>query len=131
MKLRSLLLLWFSLFAGILYVQAQPYYFIAPGSVSYRADGANNPDFSPKLIRRSPGYYGWENGGARTNWNSSQYLDFSLFTHPTDPNAYSDPSLIDTVDDNTAGAAKTKHWLMNFRMSLPPGFDPENPGTER
>ncbi len=131
MKFRSLLFVGLFLTMGSLSIQGQPYYFLAPGSVSYRADGTDDPEFSPKLILRSPGYYGWENNGARTNWNSSDYLDFSLWTHPSNPNAYSDPSAIDTVDNNTPGAAKVQHWLMNFRMSYPQGFDPENPGTER
>ena len=131
MTLRRTLFLGFLLVFGSLTIYAQPYYFLAPGSVSYRSDGTNDPAFSPKLILRNPGYFGWENGGARTFWNSSQYQDFSLFTHPTDPNAYLDPLAIDTIDNNVPGAPKEKHWLMNFRMSMPPGFDPENPGTER
>ncbi|MCA6078777.1 fibronectin type III domain-containing protein [Fulvivirga sedimenti] len=116
---------------------AQPYYFIVPGTISYRLDGTTAPAITDplQLRRNSPGYYGYSRNppGARTGFDSSPYLDFSFFTHPSDPNAYGPSNYPDIVQDGPPQphVARIKEWLMNFRILFPPGFDPENPGTER
>ncbi len=137
MKSKLLSLIVILLIASVLDLVAQPYYFIVPGTISYRLDGTTAPEITNplELRRNSPGYYGYSRvpSGARTGFDSSPYLDFSFFTHPTDPNAYGPGNYPDVVKDGPPepNVARIKEWLMNFRMVFPVGFDPENPGTER
>ncbi|MEQ8475976.1 fibronectin type III domain-containing protein [Fulvivirga sp.] len=107
-------------------------YFIVPGTMSYRLDGSNNP----ALVQDGPDqgnvpdylvrghYYGYDNGGARTSWNSSQYLDFTFFQHPTNPNWITDPHQVDSLpvsgNNGYNSSGNPPKWLgLNFRIAYP------------
>lgn len=107
-------------------------YFIVPGTMSYRLDGSNNPDLVqdgpdqgnvPDYLVRGH-YYGYDNGGARTGFNSSQYLDFTFFQHPSNPNWITDPHQVDSLPVSGNGGFNSSgnppKWLgLNFRIAYP------------
>lgn len=109
------------------------YYYIVPGTMSYRLDGSSNPPLMPysdepgnkrdTLVRGT--YYGADNGGAMTGFNSSQYKDFTFFRHPTDPNWITDPHQVDILPNsgNNGYNQGNNKWLLNYRIAYPTDFD--------
>lgn len=85
------------------------YYFIVPGTMSYRLDGSKNPSLSENLRRGK--YYGADVGGAMTVYNSSQYKDFALFHDYNDPNYITDPDDVNNVPAD--------RFMLNYRIAYP------------
>lgn len=100
------------------------HYFIVPGTMSYRMDGSSNPTLKQDTLVRGT-YYGADNGGAMTGFNSSRYKDFSLFRHPTNPNWITDPHQVDLLpkSGNNGYNQGNNKWLLNYRIAYPTGFD--------
>ncbi|MEP2771627.1 MAG: fibronectin type III domain-containing protein [Fulvivirga sp.] len=106
-------------------------YFLVPGTMSVRLDGSDNPAIAPSDRNyKSPDYYvrgryfGYDNGGARTNWNSSQYLDFTIFQHRDDPNWITDPHQVDSLpfsgNNGYNYSGNPAKWLgLNYRIAYP------------
>ncbi|WP_185152688.1 fibronectin type III domain-containing protein [Fulvivirga aurantia] len=99
-------------------------YFIVPGTMSYRTDNSSSPGLShPDTLIRGR-YYGYDDGGARTWWNSSQYKDFTFFQHPTNPNWITDPNQVNKLPKAGNGgynsSGNPNKWLgLNFRIAYP------------
>lgn len=95
------------------------YYFMVPGTMSYRLNATTSPPLShPDTLVRGT-YYGAASGGAMTGFNSSQYKDFSLFYHPTNPNYITDPHQVDILPKKNNGGYNWSKWLINFRIAYP------------
>ncbi|UII30975.1 fibronectin type III domain-containing protein [Fulvivirga ulvae] len=100
------------------------YYYIVPGTMSYRMDGSSSPQLKQDTLVRGT-YYGSNNGGAMTGFNSSQYKDFTLFRHPTNSNWITDPHQVDLLPKSGNGGFNqgNNKWLLNYRIAYPTDFD--------
>lgn len=106
-------------------------YFIVPGTMSVRLDNSANPAIAPSSGNyKTPDYYvrghyfNYDNGGGRTGWNSSQYLDFTFFQHPTNPNWITDPHQVDSLpfsgNNGYNYSGSIPKWLgLNYRIAYP------------
>jgi chitodextrinase/predicted esterase len=104
-------------------------YFIVPGTMSVRLDNSLYPAIAPSNSNyKQPDYYvrghyyGYDNGGGRTSWNSSQYLDFTFFQHPTNPNWITDPHQVDSLPktgNNNINYSNNKWLGLNYRIAYP------------
>lgn len=104
-------------------------YFIVPGTMSVRLDNSLYPAIAPSNSSyKQPDYYvrghyyGYDNGGGRTSWNSSQYLDFTFFQHPTNPNWITDPHQVDSLPktgNNNINYSNNKWLGLNYRIAYP------------